>query len=403
MEHRPRRRTAGIESTPLAVDGVLFATGPWSVVYAIDARAGKLLWTFDPQVPRRYGRIACCDVVNRGVALYEGKVFVGTLDGRLIAIDAATGAQDLGDAHGRPGIRLHHHRCAARRRGQGHHRQRRRRDAACAATCPRTIPPTGKLLWRFYTVPGDPSKPFESPALAAAAKTWNGKWWEVGGGGTAWDSMAYDPQLDLLYIGTGNGSPWARSARSQGGGDNLYLSSILALRPATGELVWHLPGDARRQLGLHRDAAHDPGRPRDRREAAQGDHAGAEERVLLRARPRRPASSSRAEPYAKQTWAKGLDARGPPDRVARGRLRREHEGGVAGADRQPQLAADGLRSEDRPRLHPDPGAARRLRARQALPVQEGLVEHGERVRREPRRTRRLERSRRRDASPPGTR
>jgi quinohemoprotein ethanol dehydrogenase len=106
---------------------------------------------------------------------------------------------------------------------------------------------TGKQEWRTYIVPGDPSKPFESEAMRKAVATWKGgKWWEVGGGGTAWDAMVYDPELHLLYIGTGNGSPWVRSLRSPGGGDNLYLSSILALQPDTGELVWYYqttPGD----------------------------------------------------------------------------------------------------------------------------------------------------------------
>ena len=205
----------GIESTPLAVDGVLFATGPWSVVYAIDARAGMLLWTFDPQVPRRYGRIACCDVVNRGVALYKGRIFVGTLDGRLIALDPATGDPDLGDADRRP--RAPYTITGAPRvvegkvligNGGAELGVRGYVSAYDAAN--------GALVWRFYTVPGDPSKPFESEALARAATTWTGRWWEVGGGGTVWDSMAYDPELGLLYVGTGNGSPWARSDTEPG-------------------------------------------------------------------------------------------------------------------------------------------------------------------------------------------
>jgi PQQ-dependent dehydrogenase (methanol/ethanol family) len=105
---------------------------------------------------------------------------------------------------------------------------------------------TGELIWRFYTVPGDPSQPFESEALERAAETWHGAWWRFGGGGTVWDGMAYDPELDLLYFGVGNGAPWARDIRSPGGGDNLYLASIMAVRPRTGEYVWHYqttPGD----------------------------------------------------------------------------------------------------------------------------------------------------------------
>jgi quinohemoprotein ethanol dehydrogenase len=237
--------TRGLEATPLVADGILYTTGSWSVVFAVDARTGKPLWTYDPQVPRAAGRNACCDVVNRGVALYAGRVYVGTLDGRLVALDAATGAVDwevvtvdqskpytitgaprvvkgkviLGNGGAELGVRGY---VSAY-------------DAA-----------TGALVWRFYTVPGDPSQPFESPALERAARTWTGEWWKMGGGGTVWDSLAYDPELDLLYVGTGNGSPWSRHARSPGGGDNLYVCSILALRPDTGELVWHYqttPGD----------------------------------------------------------------------------------------------------------------------------------------------------------------
>jgi len=235
----------GVEATPIVVDGVLFATGPWSVVYAVDARSGRLLWQHDPQVPRRYGRIACCDVVNRGVALYRGKLFSGTLDGRLLALDAATGARiwevRTVDPE-RPYTITGAPRVVAGKVIIGNGGA----ELGVRGYVSAYHPETGALIWRTYTVPGDPSQPFESPALERAAKTWSGEWWKAGGGGTAWDSMAYDPELDLLYVGTGNGSPWARRHRSPGGGDNLYLSSILALRPATGELVWHYqttPGD----------------------------------------------------------------------------------------------------------------------------------------------------------------
>ncbi len=235
----------GLEATPLVADGVMYTTGSWSIVYALDAKTGKLLWKYDPQVPHRFGAKACCDVVNRGVALYQGKVYVGTIDGRLIALNAATGklAWSVVTVDQTQSYTI----TAAPRvvkgniiigNGGGEYGVRGYVSAYNAAT--------GKQAWRFYTVPGDPAKPFENEALKKAAATWKGEWWKVGGGGTVWDSVAYDAQLDLLYVGTGNGSPWNQHVRSPGGGDNLYLSSILALRPATGELVWHYqttPGD----------------------------------------------------------------------------------------------------------------------------------------------------------------
>jgi quinohemoprotein ethanol dehydrogenase len=236
----------GLEATPLVVDGVMFTTGSWSVVFAIDARSGRLLWKYDPQVPRETGPKGCCDAVNRGVALYQDKVFVGTFDGRLVALDATSG-EPVWEAVTVDQSRPYTITGAPRVveglviiGNGGAELGVRGYVSAYAAE-------TGALVWRTYTVPGDPSQPFESPALERAAKTWNGgEWWKVGGGGTVWDSMAYDPDLRLLYVGTGNGSPWSRYVRSPGGGDNLYLSSILALRPDTGELVWHYqetPGD----------------------------------------------------------------------------------------------------------------------------------------------------------------
>ena len=237
----------GHETTPIVKDGVMFITAPWSVVHALDAKTGDLLWTHDPQVERAWANNACCDVVNRGVALYENSIFFGTIDGRLISLDKDTGNENwsiltidkswpytitgaprivkgnviIGNGGGEFGVRGY--------------------VTAYDAD-------SGDELWRFYTVPGNPNEPFESPEMEIAAKTWSGgKWWEYGGGGTVWDSMAYDPVLDTLYIGTGNGSPWNRYVRSPGGGDNLYLSSIVALDPDTGDYKWHYqttPGDS---------------------------------------------------------------------------------------------------------------------------------------------------------------
>jgi quinohemoprotein ethanol dehydrogenase len=236
----------GHESTPLIVDAKLYVTGTWSRVFALDAASGNLLWSYDPKVPGQAAVNACCDVVNRGVAVWNGKVYVGTLDGRLVALDAGTGQVLWEVATTDPGSRYTITGAPRVIKGKvligngGAEMGVRGYISAYDAE-------TGKLAWRFYTVPGDPAKPFESPALQMAAKTWKGQWWKLGGGGTVWDSMAYDPKLDLLYIGVGNGSPWNRAIRSPGGGDNLFLSSIVALRPDSGEYVWHFqetPGES---------------------------------------------------------------------------------------------------------------------------------------------------------------
>jgi quinohemoprotein ethanol dehydrogenase len=235
----------GLEATPLVVDGVMYVTTSWSRVHALDAATGRELWKYDPQVPRETLARACCGPVNRGVAAWEGKVFVGTLDGRLVALDAATGKpvwevwtvekDSVYTITGAPRVVKGK---VVIGNGGAEFGVRGYVTAYDAAT--------GRQAWRFYTVPGNPANPFESSAMKRAAQTWNGEWWKLGGGGTVWDSMAYDPELNLLYIGTGNGSPWNREARSPGGGDNLYLSSIVALNPDTGTYVWHYqttPGD----------------------------------------------------------------------------------------------------------------------------------------------------------------
>ncbi len=235
----------GMETTPLVVDGIMYLTGSWSIVYALDARTGEELWTWDPDVPRLHGLKACCDVVNRGAALYRGKVYVGTLDGRLAALDAATGEPVWSVATFDPSTdytitgapRVVNGKVIIGNGGA---------EFGVRGYVSAYDAETGDLVWRTYTVPGNPSEPFESVAMEKAAQTWSGEWWKAGGGGTVWDAMAYDLELDLLYIGTGNGSPWSRHLRSPGGGDNLYLASILALNPDDGTLVWHYqttPGD----------------------------------------------------------------------------------------------------------------------------------------------------------------
>ena len=230
--------TRGLEGTPLVVDGVLYATGAWSVTYAFDAATGERLWTHDPMVPRGHSRFVCCDVVNRGSAFYRGQVYSGTLDGRLVAVTAEGGelvweaqTTPLGSAYSITGAPRVVGGMVLIGSGGAEYGVRGYVSAYDAAT--------GDLRWRTYTVPGDPANGHESEWMAEAAKTWSGDWWQAGGGGTAWDAIVYDPELDYVYIGVGNGSPWHSRIRSPGGGDNLYLSSILALRASDGEYVWH--------------------------------------------------------------------------------------------------------------------------------------------------------------------
>jgi quinohemoprotein ethanol dehydrogenase len=240
--------TRGVEATPVVIDGIMYVTASWSIVHAIDVRTGKRLWVYDPKVDRSKGFRGCCDVVNRGVAVWRGMVYVAAYDGRLIAIDAATGQkaweQDTIIDHqfsytitGAP--RVFKGKVIIGN-GGAEYGVRGYITAYDAAT--------GKQAWRWFTVPGDPAKKFENEAMAKAAKTWDpaGKWWEAGGGGTVWDTVTFDPELNLMYIGTGNGSPWAQGKRSPKGGDNLYLASIVALNPDTGRYAWHYqetPGD----------------------------------------------------------------------------------------------------------------------------------------------------------------
>lgn len=234
----------GQEATPIVVDGVMYTSTAWSKVIALDAATGKALWTYDPQVPGATAIKACCDVVNRGVAVYRGKVYVGALDGRLIALDAATGkvvwsveTTDPKASYTITGApRVVKGKVIIGNGGADIYQVRGFVSAYDAET--------GKLAWRFYTVPGDPAKGPDGAAsdkvlAEKALPTWFGKWHEYGGGGTAWDSIVYDQELDQLYIGTGNGLPWNRKIRSEGQGDNLFLCSIIALRPDTGEYLWH--------------------------------------------------------------------------------------------------------------------------------------------------------------------
>jgi len=241
----------GQEATPLVADGVLYTTTAWSKVHAFDAKTGQRLWSYDPKVPGEAGFNACCDVVNRGAAIWKGRIYVGTIDGRLIALDAKTGAV-VWDVQTTDKTKPYTITGAPRvidgkvliGNGGAEYGVRGYVSAYDAAS--------GKLAWRFYTTP-NPKGVADGAASdkvfrETAAATWSdGVWKESGGGGTVWDAITYDPKTGLVYIGVGNGTPWNHKLRSGGRGDNLFLASIVALRPATGEYVWHYqttPGES---------------------------------------------------------------------------------------------------------------------------------------------------------------
>jgi PQQ-dependent dehydrogenase (methanol/ethanol family) len=247
----------------------------------------------------------CCGIVNRGVALYEGKVFAPIIDGRLVALDALTGKVLWESRVGYP--QEQYTLTMAPRIAKG-----KVIIGASGAEYPvrgfvdAYDPNTGQRAWRFYTVPGDPSKGFENEAMRKAAATWAGEWWKMGGGATVWDALAYDPQADLLYFGTGNGGPWPEVLRGSQGKDNLYVCSIMALRPDTGEMRWHyqvVPGDSwdydsTQQLTL-----------------ADLTINGRQRRVIMQANKngffyvidRITGEFISAEPFAPLNWATGID------------------------------------------------------------------------------------------------
>jgi len=239
----------GVEATPLEIDGVLYDVSAWDIVTAYNAATGKVLWTYDPKIPLKWARLACCGPVSRGLAAWKGKIYLGALDGRLIALDARTGKPvwmtqtfDKGQPLSITGAPRAADGLIFIGNGGGDFGARGYVSAYDAET--------GRQAWKFYIVPGNPAKgpdgAASDPVMPMAAKTWTGEWWKFGGGGNDWDTIVYDPKLDLVYFGTGNGSPHPEIFRSPGGGDNLFLCSILALHAKTGRYAWHyqeIPGE----------------------------------------------------------------------------------------------------------------------------------------------------------------
>lgn len=233
-------------ATPIVVDGVMYVTSAWSIVHALDAATGAEKWVYDPEVPRERGQYACCDVVNRGVAVWNGKVYVATIDGRLVALNAANGAEVFDVVtvdQARPYTITGAPRAAAGMifigNGGAEYGVRGYVSAYDAET--------GALRWRFYTTP-NPEAPDEAASDAVrevALATWNpqGAWLQSGGGGTVWDAIVYDPEQNALWVGVGNGAPWNQAVRApdrpNANDDNLYLASIVKLSAETGEYECH--------------------------------------------------------------------------------------------------------------------------------------------------------------------
>ena len=296
------------EATPLFFNGAIYSITNWSVVYAVDARTGKEKWRWDPEVNQDKTRpFICCGVVQRGIALYQNLVIAPIIDGRLVALDINTGhpVWESRISYSHDGYTV----TMAPRIAKG---------KVIIGVAGSELPirgffdaydaRTGQRAWRFYTVPGDPSKPYENPALKKAAETWSGDFWKLGGGGSLWDAISYDPETDLLYVGTGNGGPWPEPLRHSKGKDNLYVASILAVKPDTGELKWYfqpVPGDSWDFDSVQQLLLADitvKGQPR---------------KVLMQANKdgfyyvidRVTGQFISGEPFVKVTWARGLDER----------------------------------------------------------------------------------------------
>ena len=295
------------EGTPLVSNGVIYGITNWSIVFAVDARTGKEKWRWDPEINQAAVRPKiCCGIVNRGIAIYNGKIIAPINDGRLVGLDAETGkpvwearvsyTQDNYSLTMAPRIA----------KGKvivgvaGAEYPVRGFFAAYDAN-------TGQFAWRFYTIPGDPSKPFENEAMRKAAATWDPGGWKLGGGGTVWDGMAYDPDANLFYVGTGNAGPWPEAIRNQSKGkENLFAASIIAVNPETGEYKWHfqpVPGDewdydSVQQLVL-----------------ADVTIKGQKRKVIMQANKdgfyyvldRVTGQFISGQPFAQVTWAKGLN------------------------------------------------------------------------------------------------
>jgi len=297
------------EATPLVWNNTIFSVTNWSIVFAVDARTGKQKWRWDPEVNRTpTSAKMCCGIVNRGLALYNGKIYVPVNDGRLQALDAETGkpvwqarvSYTQNDQTLTIAPRIAKGKVIVGPAGGD--RLTRGFFAAYDAE-------TGDEVWRFYTVPGDPAKGFESPAMRKAAATWEGEWWKFGGGGAVWDGISYDPESELLYVGTGNAEPWPQALRTKStstGLDNLYVASIVAVNVNNGEYKWHyqmVPGDQWDYDSVQQMTLADLQiNGRTRKVIMQANKNG-----FFYVLDRITGEFISAQPFSRVSWAKGID------------------------------------------------------------------------------------------------
>lgn len=288
-----------VETTPLVVDGIMYLTRSPSDVIALDASTGRPFWTYEHVLPDQLS--LCCGRQNRGVAILGERLFLGTLDSRLIALDTRTGnvIWDTRVADEKAGFSITSAPLVVKDKviigvGGGEYGVRGFLDAYDAGT--------GELVWRFYTVPG-PGEPGHD--------TWEGDSWKTGGSPT-WMTGSFDPELDLLYWGTGNPAPdWNGEVRE---GDNLYSNCVLALDPDTGELRWYFqftPHDVHdwdaAQIPVLVDAELE-GRPRKLM-------LWANRNGFFYVLDRQTGEFLLAREFAKQTWAERIDENGRPVRI----------------------------------------------------------------------------------------
>ena len=231
-------QSGNTNTQPIEVNGVLYFAMAYSVVHAVDAVTGKLLWKYDPEVYKTAGDRFRIGWGSRGIAWWNGKVYTVTHEGNAIAIDANTGKplwstptleKDTASyVTGAP--RVFAGKLIIGNSGD---------NGAIRGQVTALDAETGEFAWRFWVVPGNPADGFEDKAMEMAAKTWAGEWWKYGGGGTPWNSFAFDEETDTVFVGTGNGYPFSHRLRSAGKGDNLFLASVVALDVNTGQYRWH--------------------------------------------------------------------------------------------------------------------------------------------------------------------